>query len=149
MNEVDNVTREVLMSSDGVMIRCEPIIEHHVIDFKFQPEMKNCLLGKKNWIKTKYKMAEKSQSPLAEESFEENLKPTFRWDKEERVNSLIQCMLSCRSEIEFEGKDFSADKVMIYESVRQKMAKIYVYELSSFGLLNLERYSFMGRDDIL
>ena len=39
-------------------------------------------------------MAEKSQSPRAEESFEKNFKPRFRWDKEERVNNLIQCMLS-------------------------------------------------------
>ena len=39
-------------------------------------------------------MAEKSQSPRAEESFEKNLKPRFRWDKEERINNLIQCMSS-------------------------------------------------------
>ena len=36
---------------------------------------------------------------------------------------------------------------MLYESVKQKMAKIYVHELSSFGPPNLERYPFMGRDD--
>ena len=45
-------------------------------------------------------MAEKSQSPLVGESFEKNLKPRFRWDKEERINSLIRCMLSYKSEIE-------------------------------------------------
>ena len=45
------------------------------------------------------------------------------------------------------GKDFNADKVKLYESVRQKMAKIYVHELSSSGPPNLERYLFMGRDD--
>ena len=42
---------------------------------KFQPGLKNCLLGKKIPIETKFKMVEKSQSPRAEESFEENLKP--------------------------------------------------------------------------
>ena len=66
----------------------------HVIDFKFQPSLKNCLLGKKIRIKTKFKMAEKSQSPRAEGSFEKNLKPRFRWHKEERINNLIQCTLS-------------------------------------------------------
>ena len=49
--------------------------------------------------------------------------------------------------MEFEGKDFNANKVKLYESVKQKMAKIYVHDLSSFGPPNLERYPFMGRDD--
>ena len=49
----------------------------HVIDFKFQPGLKNYLLGKKIRIKTKFKMAKKSQSPCAEESFKKNLKPRF------------------------------------------------------------------------
>ena len=56
-------------------------------------------------------------------------------------------MLSCESEMEFEGKDFNADKVKLYESVRQKMAKIYVHELSSFRPPNIERYPSIGRDD--
>ena len=72
-------------------------------------------------------MAEKRQSPRAEESFEKNLKPRFRWDKEEMINNFIQCMLSYTSEMEFEGKDFNTDKVKLYEYVKQKMAKIYVY----------------------
>ena len=79
--------------------------------------------------------------------WKKNLKPGFRWDKEERINNLIQCMLSYKSEMEFERKDFTADKVKLHESVRQKMAKIYVHELSKFKLPNLERYSFMGRND--
>ena len=54
-------------------------------------------------------MAEKSQSPRAEESFEKNLKPRFRWDKEERINNLFQCLLNYKPEMEFEGKDFNAD----------------------------------------
>ena len=55
-------------------------------------------------------------------------------------------MLSYKSEIGFEGKDFNADKVKLHESMRQKMEKIYVNE-SSFGLPDLENYLFMGRDD--
>ena len=39
-------------------------------------------------------MAEKSQTPHAGESFEKNLKPRIRWDKEERTNNLIRCILS-------------------------------------------------------
>ena len=54
-------------------------------------------------------MAEKSQSSPAEESFEKNLKPRFRRDKEERRNNLLQCFLSYEPEMEFEGKDFNAD----------------------------------------
>ena len=43
---------------------------------------------------------------------------------------------------------FNADEVKLYdESVRQKMAKICVHELSSFAPPNLERYLLMGRDD--
>ena len=45
--------------------------------------------------------------------------------------------------MEFEAKDFNADKIKLYESVRQKMAKIYVHELSSFGPTNLERYQIL------
>ena len=52
-----------------------------------------------------------------------------------------------KSEMEFEGKDFNADKVKLYQSVRQEMAKTYVHELSSFGPQNLERYFFMRRDN--
>ena len=87
-------------------------------------------------------MTGKSQSSHAEESFK-----SFRWDKEEKINNLIQCMLNCKSETEFEWKYFNADKVKLYESVRQKMEKTYVPELSSFGPPNLERYAFMERDD--
>ena len=50
------------------------------------------------------------------------------------------------SEREFEGKDFNVDNVKLYEPARQKMAKIYLHESSSFGLPNLEIYLFMKRD---
>ena len=76
-----------------------------------------------------------------------NLKPRFRWDREERISNLIQWILSYKSEMEIAGKYFFVDKVKLHVSVRQKMAKIYVHELSSFGPPNLERYLFMGRAD--
>ena len=75
------------------------------------------------------------------------MKRRFRWGKEERINSSIQCMLSYKPEIMFEEKNSNADKVKLYESVRQKLAKICVHELSSFGPPKLERYPFLGRDD--
>ena len=56
-------------------------------------------------------------------------------------------MLIYKSEMKFEGKDFNAGKVKLYEPVRQKTGKIYVHNLSSFGLPNLELYAFMIRDD--
>ena len=49
--------------------------------------------------------------------------------------------------MEFEGKDFNADKVKLYESVRQKITKIYVHELLKFGPPNLESFPFMRRDN--
>ena len=49
--------------------------------------------------------------------------------------------------MEFEGKDFNADKVKLYELVRQKITKIYVHELLKFGLPNLESFPFMRRDN--
>ena len=64
-----------------------------------------------------------------------------------RKDNLIQCMLSCKSKMEFEGKDYNADNAKLYQSVRQKMTKIYVHELSSFGPPNLERCPFMERND--
>ena len=56
-------------------------------------------------------MVEKSQSPRAGEKFEKNLnlKTKFRWDREERMNNLIQCMLSYKSEILQYGDNNIAD----------------------------------------
>ena len=105
------------------------------------------MLGKKIRIKTKFKIAEKSQSPHVEESFEKKLEARFSWDKKERINNLIQFMLSYKTDMEFEGRDFNADKVKLFEPVRHKMAKIYLHDLSSFGPPNLEIYHFMERDD--
>ena len=56
-------------------------------------------------------MAEKSLPLRAEESFEKNLKPRFRWDKEEGINNLIQCLLRYWPEMEFEGKNLMQIKV--------------------------------------
>ena len=49
--------------------------------------------------------------------------------------------------MEFDRRDFNADKVKLFEPVRQEMTKIYIHDLLSFGPPNLERYHFMERDD--
>ena len=56
-------------------------------------------------------------------------------------------MLIYKSEMEFDRRDFNADKVKLFEPVRQEMTKIYIHDLLSFGSPNLERYHFMERDD--
>ena len=70
---------------------------------------------------------------MAKENNDKNLKNRFRWEKEEKITNLIQNMLEYKTEMEFEGKDFCADKVKLYECLRQKMAKIYKHDKSSFG----------------
>ena len=55
-------------------------------------------------------------------------------------------MLSYTSEKEFESKDFNADKVKLYESMRQKFEKIYAHEFLHYGPPNLERYSLIEKD---
>ena len=61
-------------------------------------------------------MAKKSQckklGKKLEKNFQKNLNPRFRWDKEEGIHNLIQCMLIFKSQMEFEGKDVNADKYM-------------------------------------
>ena len=84
---------------------------------------------------------------MKKKALKKNLKPIFRWDKEERINNLIQFMLIYKSEMEFDRRDFNADKVKLFEPVRQEMTKIYIHDLLSFGPPNLERYHFMERDD--
>lgn len=84
---------------------------------------------------------------MKKKALKRNLKPVFRWDKEERINNSIQFMLIYKSEMEFDRRDFNADKVKLFEPVRQEMTKIYIHDLLSFGSPNLERYHFMERDD--
>ena len=84
---------------------------------------------------------------MKKKALKKNLKPIFRWDKEERINNSIQFMLIYKSEMEFDRRDFNADKVKLFEPVRQEMTKIYIHDLLSFGSPNLERYHFMERDD--
>ena len=85
----------------------------HVIDFKFQPRLENCLPSKKKEKKNKneIQMAEKKSVTTHRRKLSKNLKPRFIWDKEERINRLIQCVLSYKPETQFDGKDFNADKV--------------------------------------
>ena len=84
---------------------------------------------------------------MKKKALKRNLKPVFRWDKEERINNSIQFMLIYKSEMEFDRRDFNADKVKLFEPVRQEMTKIYIHDLLSFGPPILERYHFMERDD--
>ena len=84
---------------------------------------------------------------MKKKALKKNLKPVFRQDKEERINNSIQFMLIYKSEMEFDRRDFNADKVKLFEPVRQEMTKIYIHDLLSFGSPNLERYHFMERDE--
>ena len=85
----------------------------HVIDFKFQPRLENCLPSKKKKRKkeNKIQMAEKKSVTTHRRKLSKHLKPRFIWDKEERINRLIQCVLSYKPETQFDGKDFNADEV--------------------------------------
>ena len=40
-------------------------------------------------------------------------------------------MLIYKSEMEFDRRDFNADKVKLFEPVRQEMTKIYIHDLLS------------------
>ena len=80
-------------------------------------------------VRQKNSNENKIQSPHAGESFEKNLKPRFRWDKE-GINNLIQCMLSYNPETGFEGKDLNADKVSSYFQIfllRDKYNKTLIF----------------------
>ena len=43
----------------------------------------------------------------------------FRWDKEQKLENLIRCLINCKAKMEFSHKDFNADKVQQYEKVRK------------------------------
>ena len=58
-------------------------------------------------------------------------------------------MLKYKAEMDFNAKDFSANKDKIYESVGQRLAVIYKEDLSFFGPNKTASYPFPGRDDPL
>ena len=58
-------------------------------------------------------------------------------------------MLKCKTEVDFNAKDFNADKVKFYEGVRQRLAAIYKEDLSFLGPEKAASFPFPGRDDSL
>jgi hypothetical protein len=75
--------------------------------------------------------APNENSEKREES--ENNTARFRWNQGGKVSDLIQCLAQYKSTMEYNNSDFSADKVKLYEAVRQAMAKIYIGKPSFFG----------------
>ena len=47
------------------------------------------------------------------------------WQKNDKLENLISCMLEYKAEIDFNAKDLNADKVKFYERVRQRLAAVY------------------------
>ena len=71
------------------------------------------------------------------------------WQKDDKIENLISCMLECKAEMDCDFKDFNADKVKFYESVRQRLAALYKEDLSFFDPEKTTSYPFPGRDDSL
>ena len=51
------------------------------------------------------------------------------WQKNDKLENLISCMLEYKAEIDFNAKDLNADEVKFYESFRQRLAAIYQEDL--------------------
>ena len=47
------------------------------------------------------------------------------WQKDDKLENLISCILEYQAEIDFNAKDLNTDKVKFYECVRQRIAAIY------------------------
>ena len=71
------------------------------------------------------------------------------WQRDDKIENLISCMLEYKAEMDFNAKDFNADKVKFYESARQRLAAIYKEDLSFFGPEKTASYPFPGRNDSL
>ena len=48
----------------------------------------------------------------------------FQWDKEQKVENLIQCLANYKAKVEFSNKDFNADKIQ-HEEDNKGMTHIY------------------------
>ena len=48
----------------------------------------------------------------------------FMWQKVDRIENLTSCMLEYKAEMDFNAKDFNAEKVEFYAGVRQRLAAI-------------------------
>ena len=49
------------------------------------------------------------------------------------MNNLIQCIANFKVRMEYNNKDFNADRVKLYEEVRKAMARLYNDNPSYFG----------------
>ena len=70
------------------------------------------------------------------ESYSSEENKRFRWvvnDNDEKVVNLMKCITHCKTVMEFDNRDFNADKVKLYEEVRKLMAKIYEETPALFG----------------
>ena len=47
-------------------------------------------------------------------------------EKGEKINNLIQCLSNFKSILEYKNVNFTADKLKMYESVREALAGIYI-----------------------
>ena len=104
----------------------------HVIDFRVQPGWKTACSEKKkkkNLNKNKIQNGRKNSVTKCRKSLKKTWKQ-FRWDNEEMISYLIQCILSYKPETEFEGKDFDHDKVSWYFQIfllRDKYDKTLIF----------------------
>ena len=75
-----------------------------------------------------------TKSRVSESSSSEKNK-RFRWvvnDNDEKVVNLIKCITHYKTVMEFDNRDFKADKVKLYEEVR-KLMEIYEEIPTLFG----------------
>ena len=70
---------------------------------------------------------------MDENKKKESKEVRFRWDKDDKIANLIQCLSNYKSQMEFSNKDFNADKTKQYEAVRKALACIYSHLPSCFG----------------
>ena len=57
----------------------------------------------------------------------------FQWNKGDKIENLICCLANYKSKMEWNTIDLNADKVKMYEDVREAMAQIYEGEPTFFG----------------
>ena len=54
--------------------------------------------------------------PVSEVKMKESIEVRFRWDKDNKISNLIQSLSNFKSQMEYNNKDFNADKSNQYES---------------------------------
>ena len=48
--------------------------------------------------------------PVSEVNMKESIEVQFRWDKDNKISNLIQSSSNFKSQMEYNNKDFNADK---------------------------------------